>query len=261
MNSQQMRDALAKRWPADQYVVIEEAPDSADRMGRKLDIVAVSCWRSRGHQIDGVEIKVSMGDWRKELANPAKADFWWHHCHRFWLAVPTDMAPKVRDQLPETWGLLAVDEASSRAVVPAPFHEPEPLAWCNVVGLLRASAGAGVNALARAREAGVAEGIERQRQQQERDPWGDTFHKGQLDRLLARVDAFREASDIDLNKAFSVDEARRYGQAVTLVRRHFARPQHVLQELGRVAANMEVQRKRIYELAADLAPLIGGAEQ
>src|ERR1017187_4991640 len=94
MSAAQVRDALLGRWPPSEYVSIPEAPQSSDRQGRKIDVLVVSLWRSRGHEIDAVEIKVSVSDWRRELKQAEKADWWWRHADRFWLASPAPVAAK-----------------------------------------------------------------------------------------------------------------------------------------------------------------------
>lgn len=155
-----MREALYRRWPAGEHVLVEEAPQDAARMGRKIDLLVVSAWASRGHALDAIEIKVSYSDWKKERDNPAKADWWWRHSHRFWIAAPADLAKRIRDELPETWGLLAIgDDGVAKQLVQAPRHEPEPLPWVSLVGILRAASGAGANAIARAREEGRNQGF------------------------------------------------------------------------------------------------------
>ena len=72
---------------------------------RRIDVLAVSLWASRGYGIDAVEIKVDRRDYVNEIANPGKADPWWRNSNRFWIAAPTTLIadPNV---LPEGWGLL-----------------------------------------------------------------------------------------------------------------------------------------------------------
>ncbi len=106
MTAGDIRDALYRRWPPDQYLTLTEAPDGPDRLGRKLDLLAISVWKSRSYQFDGVEIKVSVSDWQRELKQGEKAEWWWAHVHRFCLAVPAAIAAKVAEDLPTGWGLL-----------------------------------------------------------------------------------------------------------------------------------------------------------
>ena len=59
MTAANVREALLRRWPDEQYLNIAEAPNDPRRQGRKLDVLVVTLWASRGHELDGVEIKIS----------------------------------------------------------------------------------------------------------------------------------------------------------------------------------------------------------
>lgn len=238
MTAAEIREVLAKRWPPAEYAAIFEAPQGADCQGRKLDAVFVSLWRSRGHELDGVEIKVSVRDWRRELREAAKADWWWRHVHRFWVAVPVAIAPKVRDELPSGWGLLACDQQSSSVVVAAQRHDPEPLDWPACVGLIRTAGGAGLNALTRARAAGYDEGLERGKAlAQSRDP--DSLLRTQHVDLVAKVRAFEEASGVSIGEAWNERTAGRLGQLVTLLQDHSRDPAGLAQSIRSTASRLE----------------------
>ena len=92
MTAADVRGVLARHWPAGTYLSIPEAPPNAMRQGRTLDLLVTSLWSSRGFEREGVEIKVSVSDWRRELADVAKAHWWWERVHRFWVAVPAKIA-------------------------------------------------------------------------------------------------------------------------------------------------------------------------
>ena len=193
MNAAEIREALHKRWPDGDYVVIEEAPLDPSRQGRKIDLVAISAWKSRGFAVDAVEIKVSMTDWRKELADIGKADGWWTHSDRFWLAVPSEMTAKVRDELPPAWGLLGVSAGVASVVVQAQRHGREPFTWSQSIGLLRAAQDAGSGALQRAESRGFDRGHERGRAEGERESGVEA-----LAELRAKVAAAEEATGIPI---------------------------------------------------------------
>lgn len=244
-----VREALAARWPPSENVVVYEAPTGADRQGRKLDALYVSCWRSRGHELDGVEIKVSVSDWRRELKDVEKADWWWQHVHRFWVAAPVAVAAVIRDELPSTWGLLAVAERGVKVLVTPARRMPEPLPWTAVVGLLRTAGGAGLNALARAesigRDRGYKEGKARSDQEHERQS-GDLFIRKQLDDLRSKVEAFKTASGIDVAGRYDQREAERLGQMVAAVQKHHLDTSYLVRQLRETST-------RLSETAADLA--------
>lgn len=214
MTAADVREALLGRWPPAEYLSIYEAPQDSGRQGRKLDVVVVSLWNSRGLELDGVEIKVSMSDWKRELDNPDKADWWWKRVHRFWIAAPADVARKIKPQLPTNWGLLSVGESGVRvAVQPKPNRTPEPLAWGTTVGLLRATADCGVNVLARAERQGYDRGY-KQGEASASLRAGDEHLRRQLQQLTDDVQAFEKASGL---KITGWNGGERVGQLVAMV--------------------------------------------
>jgi hypothetical protein len=84
-------------------VVLREVTAPASQ--RRIDLLAISLWSSRGYGIDAVEIKVDRADFLREIENPAKAEPWWKCSNRFWIAAPSTAVadPNV---LPPGWGLL-----------------------------------------------------------------------------------------------------------------------------------------------------------
>lgn len=241
MNAEQIRDALSSRWPTDANVFVREAPDGPMRMGRKLDVLVCSTWKSRGYEIDGVEIKCSMSDWARERDQPAKADWWYDHVHRFWIAAPAAVAAKIRPELPDTFGLLAVDDGGkAKAVVKAPKHAPTPFAWGEVVGLLRAAQDAGPGALMRQFEAGRRHGFEQGQQHARPAPQIDTA-------LRDRVAAFEAAAGIDLSDQWA--NGRELGTAVAIVRRLVGRHASTSAELRRVNRSLTEHAEPLLALA------------
>lgn len=260
MTASDVRACLSSRWPDSEYLVIPEAPQDAARARRKIDLLVVSLWQSRGYQLDAVEIKVSMSDWKRELDNPAKADWWWSHSHRFWLAVPAVMVPKVQPDLPVTWGLLACDGGACKAVVKAAKRDAEPFTWQSTIGLLRAAADAGFGALQRARDAGYQDGVKRGRMEVERET-GDAYIRKQLDDLRQKVEAFQQASGVDIAQTWDAGEL---GRAFALATDWRLDPTRAADRLGKFGEQVAAEAKRINELAKELAaeitpPMLGEA--
>ena len=197
MKATDVLDALTKRWPDSKYLNIDEAPQSCDRGGRKIDRLVVSLWRSRGLELDAVEVKVSYSDWRRELAEIEKADFWFVHTHRFWVAVPAELAPKVLPELPAPWGLLACTEAGTKVAKKPERHDAEPMPWSTCVGVMRASADAGSNALNRAEHAGYRRGEEAGRKNAESGRSRE-WRLVELERLKKSVADFEAASGVEI---------------------------------------------------------------
>lgn len=222
-------DALARLWPDDRYLHLREAPLTADRLGTKADLVVIALWASKRYEIDVVEVKVSLGDFKREierrtwivraadgrevaqprtqaeatnlieskaridsgtpqLVEPAryvgmrhgdelpgpwsidrqidecvwKSDPWRQHAHRFHIAVPAPLAPKIIDILPNGWGLIACADGRSQVVVTAAKNrDATPFGWRSCIGMMRAAADSGPQALSRAFDRGAAEAWKR----------------------------------------------------------------------------------------------------
>ena len=107
------------------------------RTMRTTDFVAQDTWEAQGLLLHGHEVKISRSDWLTELADPTKADATKRFCDRWWLVVPDKSI--VRDDLPEGWGLMALDAAGKlRVVRRAPVLEPMPHPPTFRASLLRA---------------------------------------------------------------------------------------------------------------------------
>lgn len=113
-------------------VVLTEVP-APGRVSRRIDALAIGLTSAR-KGLDGFEVKISRADWLKELDQPAKADPWFQHTHRWWVAAPS-AAIVHPEELPEGWGLMVPDPRSERRmkiVVKATSREAVvdwPLLW------------------------------------------------------------------------------------------------------------------------------------
>lgn len=95
---------------------------------RRIDALHLGFTRSRGHLLQGHEIKVSRSDWMTELRDASKAEAWWVHCHKWWVVAPS--VDIVRpDELPFGWGLLVVNPRSRvrLAVAVESRTNPQPI--------------------------------------------------------------------------------------------------------------------------------------
>lgn len=222
MNAAAVVEALRTRWPADQNVCVEEAPEKCDRSGRRIDFLAISTWRSRGLEIDAVEVKVSASDWARERERAGKADFWWRHSHRFWIAVPKPLAAKVKAELPAGWGLLSCSPgeegkpSTTRIVVKAERRDPEPLPWGTTVGIMRAAANAGPAALQRAERSGFVRGID-EGQRRGRNP--AVSDQTEAAALRKKISDFEAASGVSLAEEWRLGDI---GEGVAILRGAFA---------------------------------------
>lgn len=73
--------------------------------GRRCDAIYVGFTSGSGRILVGHELKVSRADWRHELAQADKADFWHDNTHAWYIVAPsTTIVPP--DELPFGWGLM-----------------------------------------------------------------------------------------------------------------------------------------------------------
>lgn len=126
--------------PPRHALFVEVANATGFAANRHIDALAVGLWPSEGMEVEGIEIKVSRGDWLRELKQPEKSAAISRFCDRFWLAVPD--AALVRDgELPAGWGLLVcTDEACGvRVRSQAAKLDAEPLSRTFIAAIARAA--------------------------------------------------------------------------------------------------------------------------
>lgn len=72
--------------------------------GRRLDVVAFNLWGARAYRTVGFELKVSRGDWMRELADFQKSGEWTAVVDEFFVVAPGGIVRP--EELPVGWGLL-----------------------------------------------------------------------------------------------------------------------------------------------------------
>lgn len=138
-NESKVFAALKGPFPDGAFVRIPHVRNGtgAQRRPRTADALIVSCWPSRGLWFAGVEIKVSLGDWRRELAKPDKAADIQKWCNYWYVAAPAGVIPL--GELPPTWGLIECKGNGCKIVKAAPKLKAEPPSASFVAAVLRAS--------------------------------------------------------------------------------------------------------------------------
>ena len=235
MTATDVHACLDVRWPDDAHLKIREAPQGSSRDGRKIDLLVIHLWQSRGLAVEAVEVKVSVSDFKREIAEPAKTDFWWRHSERFWIAAPADVAKKIIEDMPPTWGLIACyPDGKTRVRVKATKRDRQSFGWQTTVGMLRASADSGFNALQRAEQRGFERGKEQGAKQARSDQpashqeWQDLNAVEQARGIVENAQKVKEETGIELLGAdFRLD--RSIG-ALKILTRHT--PEQVTRVLG-----------------------------
>lgn len=192
--SSHIRAALRERYKESHAILFEVGNSTGHGTNRHIDALAIGLWPSRGMDIEGFEIKVSRSDWKRELADHAKADAIQRYCDRWWIAAPKGLIPVA--ELPSSWGLLELDGTAIRVKVQAPKLEALPPLRGFIAAVLRRAAIADAGELRLAVEAQTAhinklanESAERKIEEVRRD----------CRKVLANAEAVRLATGIDLD--------------------------------------------------------------
>jgi len=130
--------ALRDRYPANEYALMYEVRNATGFSGRvrSADAVAMSLWPSRGLNLHGFEFKASKSDWRRELAQPEKAEEICRFMDYWWVVATTNGIVRL-DELPENWGLLELRDGKLKCLKKAPKLKPQPLTKEFIASLFR----------------------------------------------------------------------------------------------------------------------------
>jgi hypothetical protein len=100
ITAEDLKAAIAQRYEWPEWHVQSEVTLAL----RRLDVVAFNLWGARGYRIVGFEIKVSRGDWLRELAAFQKSEEWMQVVDAFYVVTPPKLVKE--DELPADWGHL-----------------------------------------------------------------------------------------------------------------------------------------------------------
>lgn len=135
-----IRAALRKKYAppartgAPDWVLIEEARSGAGHDGNagQCDMLAVNLYQSRGMHLVGYEIKVSVGDMRREIEHPEKAERFARFCRTWWVVTTPKVWDTVGHEIPPNWGVMTLASVGGRLVVkqkPTRRNPVEVPAW------------------------------------------------------------------------------------------------------------------------------------
>lgn len=106
-----MRQAILKTYAATEWAVMWEVSNATGAVRGKqryADAVMMSLWPSRGLELHGVEIKISRSDWKREAADPSKAETIAAYCDRWWVFVAPGVIHDTAE-IPPNWGVREWD--------------------------------------------------------------------------------------------------------------------------------------------------------
>lgn len=243
--------SLQKRFPSGQYALLQEVSDAAgfDR-SRSADGIAMGLWPSRGLSVEGIEVKSFRSDWLRELKNPKKAENIFKYCDRWWLVTSDDSVAKL-EEIPVTWGWLALKGKVLKTMKEAPNLEPVPLTKGFIAAMMK-----------RATQGMVSLGSiqdkldEAERRGKDGAHTSDKYElsrvKKELEVLQKSVSAFEESSGIMISSYTS--SAQKTGDAVKFITEGGL--PSILRQLKQIQAGFSNINRKMNEGMLAIAPLL-----
>lgn len=137
ITSADIRRAMSDRWSAPEYAIMWEVADATGAGARRFaDAVVMSLWPSRGLELHGIEIKISRSDWKREAADPRKAEAVAQYCDQWWVYTSPGVVDDISD-MPPTWGLREFDGKRWRTLKEAAKTDASPISRPFLASLLR----------------------------------------------------------------------------------------------------------------------------
>lgn len=211
LTSTDLYEAIRTKFPAPEFVVMPEVRNATGfgMRERYADAIAMSTYPSRGLTVHGFEIKVSKSDWKRELANPDKAEEIAQYCDHWWIVAPNKIVDP--NELPNGWGLLELKGNGLHTTVAAPALKPVALNRGFVASMCRSA----LTLVSAAKNQSAAETALTK-------AWTDGYDEGktagermrghkaeQADVLTKRVATFEEDTGIHINDWRPIDEVAR----------------------------------------------------
>ena len=210
-----IRAAMAKTWAAPEYALLWEVSDATGTRGtRSADALIMSLWPSRGLELHGIEIKVSRSDWKREAANPKKAETIAAYCDRWWIHTGPNVIHDLAE-VPLNWGWREFDGSRWKTKREAGKVDAKPCDRAFLAALLRRSDEA-LRAIAE-REVGAT--LQRERDAiQKRVDDGVAHRTRRVEELQEMVGSFEKASGISMRDYMGAEDATEIGALVKAVR-------------------------------------------
>src|SRR5215831_12205622 len=83
---------MRKRYCAPEWALFfNVANGTGARTYRYADAMGMCLFPSRGLELHGFEVKISKSDWKREAADPEKAETIAAYCDRWWVVTPPDL--------------------------------------------------------------------------------------------------------------------------------------------------------------------------
>jgi len=195
-------EALKNTYPFPEHAVFTKVRNSTgfvDRV-RTADAMMFGLWPSRGLDLTGIEVKVSLADWRRELNDPSKADAIGKYCDFWYIVAPRGVVP-IND-LPDNWGLMEPKRTKLHITKKAErIGEPQPLPRGFIASVLKQFFKQlyTKDELSKEREVGINIGMERARREMSGGGHITQRLQSDIDDLKERISNFQKNSGIDMS--------------------------------------------------------------
>lgn len=122
ITSDDIRKALADRYREPEwYLGFEVGNGCGANVTRHADAIAINQWPHKGHEVVGIEIKVSKSDLKRELEIGAKSEALAQYCNYWYLVVPKGLTDGIN--IPEPWGIIEYIDGKLRQKKKAAFFK------------------------------------------------------------------------------------------------------------------------------------------
>lgn len=199
ITSTTIRAAILKTFARPEWAVMfEVAPATgySHSKQRYADAVMMSLWPSRGLDLHGVEIKVSRSDWKREAADPTKAERIAAYCDYWWVFVAPGVIHDLAE-VPTPWGVREFDGKKLKTIREATRTEAQPIDRGFLASLLRRNDESGQRDIS----ADVAKAVDEIRAGDERRIKSEIeMRTRRADEIIAQEKAFAEASGLNLSQ-------------------------------------------------------------
>lgn len=171
---------------------------------RAADAIYMGAWQSVGIQCHGFEVKVSRGDWLREIQDVSKAGAFEKFCHFWWIVAPEGIVELA--EMPVQWGLKEItrkdDSSCSIRVKKAASRNPNAsLDYHFFASCLRKCRREDATAIEiqQLKDAAYRDGFKNGQEHKER-PWESEHLRREVGRLQSRINNFQEKSGIRIDE-------------------------------------------------------------
>lgn len=244
--------SLSERFSAPAYAFLVQVRNGTgfQRTVRTADAIAFGLYPSRGLTITGFEIKVTKSDWKRELADPDKAEDIARFCHTWNIVAPEGVVPV--DEVPTNWGLIELGSTgklrSAKAAVP---QTPEPLTPLMIASIMR-NISTGMIPVSSIDQR-IETAFESGRQHAEREAEGKLRA---YEELKQSVSTFEKEAGIRIRRY----EAGEIGQAVRTVLYRRTDPQAYIQQIETMREGLHRLDDELRNAMEQIAPTPAGIE-